>query len=379
MTTKRMAAALLAFALGGAAPVFAAFQNPIVSPESAALGGTMLTSSHDSASLFSNPANLAGMLQPDFYFMYDQMYAGLAGVGSIGQGFVSGGLPTRYGNFGFGLGMFHAAGLMEERTLALAYGKKLTDRVEIGVVGKQLYHSFSVGGDPLAANDPVFQNGHSAGAFGVDLGLRVKAAEGLYAGLAVRNLNEPNVGLMVTDRVPREIQAGVSYDWTKHRVRFTADLTHRDTQMGDAMAKLTPAVGVEKGFQDSRFVFRAGLTPDSFSAGFGLRWGSVGLDYALVLNRNLISGNVGTHQLGLRVRFGGPKEGAGRQASATLSGSEPMHPEAEVASSAPAPTAPEVAPSGAPAPSGVPGGEPAPILPAQTALAAPPAAQDGMR
>jgi hypothetical protein len=56
---------------------------------------------------------------------------------------------------------------------------------------------------------------------------------------------------------------------------------------------------------DGRFAFRFGVTPLALTAGFGLRWGLLGLDYALVLNRNLIEGNVGTHQLGLRVRFGG--------------------------------------------------------------------------
>jgi hypothetical protein len=368
MTTKPLAAALLALALAGAAPAFASFQNPIVSPESAALGGASLTSSHDSASLFGNPAQLAGMMQPDFYFMYDQMYAGLAGVGAIGQGFISGGLPTRYGTFGFGLGMFRAAGLMEERTLALTYARKLTDRLEIGLTGKQLYHSFLIGGDSLAAADPVFAQGHSSSAFGLDLGLRAKVTDAFHVGLVVRNLNEPNVGLAIEDRVPREVQGGLSYDLAKRRLRFTADLTYRDNNAGATQERLTPALGVEKGFQDSRFVFRAGLTPDSFSAGFGLRWGTVGLDYALVLNRNLIAGNVGTHQLGLRVRFGGPKTGA-RPASATTAGSEPLHgqePAQPVAASAPMlPEAQLAQPTAAPLTVPKPAG--------------PPAAEDGMR
>jgi hypothetical protein len=128
-----------------ASPARAAFQNPIVSPESAAMAGASLTSSHDSTSLFSNPAQLAGMAQPDFYFMYDQMYAGLAGVGTIGQGFVSAAVPSRLGSFGFALGMFRASGLIEERTLAVTYARALNDRIEVGVTGKQLYHSYLIG------------------------------------------------------------------------------------------------------------------------------------------------------------------------------------------------------------------------------------------
>jgi hypothetical protein len=291
-----------------AAPARAAFQVPIASPESAAMAGAGLTASRDSASLFINPARLAGMERPDFYFMYDQMYAGLAGVGPIGQGFVSGGLPTRHGTFAFGLGMFRAAGLLEERTLALTYARRLGQRVEAGVTVKQLHHSYLVGDDPLAAADPVFRNGRSKGAFGMDAGVSVRVTEPLTLGVAFRNLNRPDVGLAVEDRVPREIQTSAAYALPNKHLRFTADLLYRDNDAGALRDHLTPSVGVEKSLEGDHFLFRAGLTPEALTAGFGLRVGNIGLDYALVLNRNLIQGSVGTHQLGLRVRFGGPKE-----------------------------------------------------------------------
>lgn len=348
---KRHAAALLAAALAWATPATAAFQQPIASPESAAMAGAGLNSSNDSASLFVNPAQLAGMTRGDFYFMYDQMYAGLAGVGPIGQGFVSAGVPTRWGTFAFGLGMFRAAGLLEERTLALTYARKISERVELGVTGKHLHHSYLIGGDELAAADPVFRNGRSAGAFAIDLGATAKITEPLTLGLAVRNLNRPDIGLAVEDRVPREIQGSAAYAIPGKRLRFTADLSYRNNDAGRLRDHLTPAIGVEKSLEQGRFVFRGGLTPDALSAGFGLRLGNLGFDYALVINRNLIQGSVGTHQLGLRLRFGGPAE-----SSRALKG-PPSLPSA-VASAAPV-AVPEAAPIAGPA--------------------APPAAEDGMR
>jgi hypothetical protein len=305
---KRLLSVTLSAALLGGTTARAAFQVPIASPESAAMAGTGLGGSRDSASLFVNPARLAGMIRADFYFMYDQMYAGMPGVGTIGQGFVSGGVPTKHGVFAFGVGMFRAAGLLEERTLALTYGRKLGERVEVGVTAKQLSHSYLIGNDPLAANDPVFRNGRSAAAFALDFGLTAQATDELTLGLAVRNLNRPDVGLAVSDRVPREIQASAGYALRDKRLRFTTDVTYRDNDAGRLRDHLTPAVGVEKSLEGERFLFRAGLTPQSLSAGFGLRLGNLGLDYALVLNRNLNQGSVGTHQLGLRLRFGGPAE-----------------------------------------------------------------------
>jgi hypothetical protein len=387
-TTHRIAAFFVACALAFCGTADAAFQNPIQSPESAALGGASLTASHDSSSLFVNPAQLARMRQADFYFMYDQMYAGLEGVGTIGQGFLSGGLPTRFGTFAMGMGMFRAAGLIEERTLSFAYGKQLSDRVDFGVVAKQLYHNYLINGDALAQQDPIFAHGHSASGFALDLGVVGHVTRRFNLGLAIRNLNRPDVGLATEDRVPREIQGGASYEFPSRHIRVTGDLTYRDNDAGRLRDHLTPAVGIEKSFEQDRFVFRLGATPDSFSAGFGLRWGPVGLDYALVLNRNLIQGNVGTHQLGLRIRFGGPKAAAAVAAGERLTPAIVAAVPARAPGAAPAvPIEPSVQATPAPAPAPAPaapltaveGSMDAAPAPINAAAPLPPAAQDGMR
>lgn len=308
MNAKRTVAVFVAALLAAASvPARAAFQEPISSPESAAQANASLTSSRDSSSLFVNPAQLAGMTRGDFYFMHNQMYAGMQGVGSIGQGFISAAMPTRFGSFGFGLGMFRAAGLLEERTLALTYAKSI-GRFAFGVTGKQLHHGYLIGDDPLAAKDPVFKDGRSSSAMALDFGVTAQATERLRLGAAVRNFNNPDVGLATSDRVPREIQAGAAYQLRQRGLRVTADVTYRDAEAGTTRERLTPAIGLEKTMSDGKFAFRFGLTPDDITAGFGLKFGVVGLDYALVLRRQLIEGSVGTHMIGLRLRFGGGAE-----------------------------------------------------------------------
>ncbi len=305
MRLKRFAVSLLAAALL-TAQARAAFQVPIATPDQAAMGYASLSAHPGSQNLFANPAQIAGMRQPDAYFMYDQLYAGLQGVGTIGQQLVSAGVPTKYGTFGVGVGLFSASGLYEERTIAVTYARRFGERVMLGISGKQLYHSYQIGGDPMAAVDPVFQSGHAASAFAVDLGAAVKVSAPVTLGLTVRNINSPNLGLATRDTVPREVQGGLAYDFpADKRLRLTADVTYRDGNYDRTLGRITPAIGLEKGFPGDRFVFRLGLTSLEATAGFGLRWGSFGIDYALVLRRTLLDGNVGTHMLGLRWYFGG--------------------------------------------------------------------------
>jgi hypothetical protein len=303
---RRRSRALGAFAaLALAAPAaHAAFDNPLITPQAAAMGGASLANTADSAALFLNPAASSRLEWPEAYFMYNQLYAGLSGVGSIGQGFAAAGLPTKYGTFGLGFGDFHAAGLLEERVIGLSYSRRLFGVLDAGVTGKYLSHSYLIGSDPAAANDPVFAHGTARSAYALDAGVIATLTPAVKLGLAVRNINEPNVGLASLDRVPREIQAGLSYDVTAWALRLTADYVYRDVPSGSFSDRALPSVGLEKGFVDDRVRFRLGATPDQFSGGIGVRFGPIDFDYTFILTRGLISNNAGTQQAGLRYRFG---------------------------------------------------------------------------
>ena len=282
----------------------AAFDLPLITPQSSAMGGASLANTADSAALFLNPAASARLESAEAYFMYNRLYAGLSGVGSIGQGFASVGVPTKYGTFSAGYGDFQAAGLLEERTVGLSYSRRLFGVLEAGVTGKYLSHSYLVGSDP-AANDPVFAQGTSRSAFALDAGVIAALTESLKAGLAVRNLNEPDMGLGSVDRVPREIQAGLSYDVSPWALRLTGDYVYRDLPSGTFSDRTLPSIGLQKGFVDDMVRFRVGATPNQFTGGIGIRLGPVDFDYTFILSFGLLSNNAGTQQAGLRYRFGG--------------------------------------------------------------------------
>jgi hypothetical protein len=272
------------------------------------MGGASLPSRASAASLFVNPANTAALPSTEAYFLYNQIYAGQEGTGGIGQGFAALAVPTKAGTFGVALGDFEAAGLMQERIVGLGWARRFTRRVEAGVAGKFLYHRFLTGSDPLAANDPVFRDGSSRGAFALDAGARVAASDALALGLAVRNVNRPDVGLASEDRVAREWQAGVSYDVKGWAMRLTADYLYRELEGGTLAERGTPSVGLEKSLAEDRVKFRVGADPHQLSAGVGVGFGGFGFDYAFVLARELAGSNAGTHQVGLKYRFGGSKQ-----------------------------------------------------------------------
>jgi hypothetical protein len=353
-TTRRahLAAAAAVLALL-AAPARASFDVPIVTPQSAAMGGASLAGDGDSAALFLNPAAAAGLERPEAYMMYNQLYTGLKGVGGIGQGFASFGAPTKYGTLAAGYGEFSAAGLLDERVVGLSFSRRF-GAVDAGVTGKYLYHSYQIGSDPAAASDPVFARGTSRSALALDAGVIASLSDSLKAGLTVRNINSPDVGLASTDRVPREVQAGLSYLIKAWDLRLTADYVYRDVPSGTLTDRSVPSIGLEKGFVNDMIRFRVGAAPDQLTGGIGIRCGPVDFDYAFVLNRGLMASNAGSQQAGFRYRFGGPskKDKTERQRAAESASPPPAAEPAPAApSAAAAPGSVETVPAAAaPAP-----------------------------
>lgn len=304
MMSRRTAAALAAALLPCSA--FAAFEYAPLSARSASMGASSLSSFQESAAIFTNPAGIARLDSSEVSFLYARPYAGLDDV-ALGLGHASLAVPTRAGNLGVGYASFDANGMMSERTTVLSYSSTLmTKRLAVGVSAKHLSHTFSPGGDPLANADPVFANGTSASAWAYDVGGSFAVNRFMTAGVAVRNLNEPEVGLVTEDKVAREIQAGVMLDFSGTGFKVTGDMLMRQAAEDGVKQDPVPHFGMEKGF-GGRFALRAGASSEAYSGGLGLRFGRVGLDYAMSFAKNLIQDNAGSHSLGMSYKFGKAK------------------------------------------------------------------------
>lgn len=265
-------------------------------PPAAALAGIALGAGP--SALFAHPASPGDLTRAEAYFTYDQLYAGLDGVGVFDRGAIAASLPTKLGVLSTGLWRYRGGGLKEERVIALGLAREVRPGLRLGLLLKHLHHSYLP--NATEASDPVFSKGTSAGAFAVDAGAHLALTETVRASLAVRNLNAPDVGLMTEDRVLREFQAGLAWRTPVEGLSVLADVSWPSPAI--------PRVGLEKVVYRDMVVFRAGLNPYEFAAGMGLKIDSFGFDYALSLRRNLLADNLGTHSLGISFAFGGEKE-----------------------------------------------------------------------
>jgi len=281
-------------------PLQAAFQIRHTSAKSAAMGNAFLAAAGEASALFTNPAGIGALKTSEISFLYAKPFAGLPEV-DLTTGHAAFALPTRYGHIGAGYAVFQADSLMAEQTLALSYAGTMKS-VQVGVTAKQLSHNYNVHGDPMAHDDPVFAGGTSKSAMAFDIGAVAPLGKNLKAGLAVRNWNEPNVGLLTEDKVAREIQTGVMLNMAGLGLKASGDILVRNGVRGEIKNAPMPFLGLEKTFKNA-FALRLGANTEEYSGGFGLKWGVMAFDYALVINKNLMEDNAGSHKLGMRYRF----------------------------------------------------------------------------
>lgn len=289
-------------AMVAAAPAYAAFESRHDSARSAAMGHSFLAAMGDAPSIFSNAAGIAPLRASEVSFLYAKPFAGMDGV-NLGQGHAALAVPTSFGSFGVGYAHFQAQGAMNEQTLALAYGVNIGP-AQVGVTGKRLSHTYTPEGDELAAHDPVFQNGTSKAAFGLDAGAVVPLGPSLKGGVTVRNINRPSVGLVTEDRLNREVQTGLMLNLSGLGMRVTGDMLFRQTEREEAKQEAIPAFGLEKTFRNNGLALRLGANSLEYTAGMGFKLRSMSFDYALVFNKQLAGDSAGTHKLGMSYQFG---------------------------------------------------------------------------
>jgi len=287
-------------ALAGSAQ--AAFQLRQTSARAAGMGNAFLASSGEPAAVFNNPAGIASLRTSELSFLYHKPFAGLPEV-DLAAGHAAFALPIRGGNLALGYALFQGDSLVSEQTLALSYAFKV-QAVQLGLGAKRLSHSYNVHNDPLAHDDPVFANGTSKSAVAFDAGAIVPLGKMLKLGLAVRNINQPNVGLASKDVVPREIQTGLMLNMAGLGLKATGDIFVRSAVSGEAKQAPVPFLGLEKSFKNA-LALRLGANTEEFTGGFGVKVRNIGFDYALVINKNLMDDNAGSHKLGMTYKFSG--------------------------------------------------------------------------
>ncbi len=279
---------------------YASFNDPACGARAVAMGGAFTAVPSGSEAMCSNPAALLETSSPEFTAVYGKLYSGLSDDSKIGQGYFGLATPlTRFlpGVAGFAWNDTRLSDAYSETTFAVSYATSVYRGLGTGLTLKYLRRGYV--SDAYTALDPVFSGGYSKGALGADLGFFYRPAPGCALGLAVKNLNKPDLGLASADRLPVEVHAGASYALKTSLLDLDASFSGSD---------YNAAAGAEYSFQ-GRYALRMGLAAGnnsrrSVNMGFGGRFGLAEFDYAFSLPLGGISGTAGSHRLAFSFRFG---------------------------------------------------------------------------
>lgn len=270
MKTRVIATVLaLTTALPGVA--WPAFDDVEVSPRARALGCAWAALGHDAYAVFHNPAGLAWADALGGEASYVRPF----GYDFVSQGALAASMPLPRGLGGVALGVrrfgveYRGVDLTNETTVSVSHGfKLLADRQSEVAAGWSLSLYALDYGTSVGGVDPG-----SATGVGVHVGATALVRDRTRVGFQVTNLNAPRLGDRDKEELRRSVTVGVSYA-PYPGVETVLDLSN---EMGGVVQYRG---GAE--FEANEFLWlRAGLQtePNTFTAGFELRWAGMRLGY----------------------------------------------------------------------------------------------------
>lgn len=316
--------ALLPLLLNCGVPAsFAAFQDMRAGARPLGMGGAFTAVADDANAAGYNPAGLVSARGLELLAMYGKLYSGLTDGSNLYSGTVAAVYPVAgYGTVGAGWNGLGLTGMYQENDFRLSYGNYIPkawaeaagvpalSKLAVGVNADILQVGLEE--NDFTRTDPAVGRYSQVG-FSLDAGFLYEILPGLKAGLAVRNILEPDLTLTRDDvnRLPLETALGAAYVWPElDRLLSTLEASY---QRDEYRLRL----GLEKWFLQNTLGARTGLgfgqgagsrDYGEFAAGlsYGLKtpMNYLTLDYAFIYPINGgIMGTLGTHWLSLLVRW----------------------------------------------------------------------------
>lgn len=296
--------------------LFSAFQeNGSYNARAKGMGNSFISIADDVSAALYNPAGLSQISGYQFLCNYSKPFVGVEQV-NFDYSYFSFATPMAgKGALGFGWNNFKATEIYEEYSIVASYGAALSQllpypklkNISVGANAKYLFHKFNL--DIRTTDDPVFQNGSNNSAIDFDFGALFKnfisALPDLNAGFMIKNINEPDIGLVDTDPVYREFGAGFSYNYRSQTKAKFELLSSMDVTLRNGDFNLLG--GIEGVFLNRLLIARLGANFNEITAGLGI-------DYKIMSFCNLnfnyafsfplaVAGSYGTHQVALIIKL----------------------------------------------------------------------------
>ncbi len=233
---------------------------------------------NDVFTLFNNPSGLAQLNWKEVGIYYSPAPFGLS---ELANGYVAYQQPFSFGSLGIG-GMTYGYDLYRESKIILGYSYNYDNIFFIGAAAN--YHSYSI------------QNYGSTGVFYFNLGALVYILDNLRWGFSTSNVNRATVGDQ-DDQIPVVLSTGFSFDILNNfSLNFALD---KDIRYDPSIS-----FGIDYDLIEYLALRLGGSNnPSRFTAGLGINYSFVSLDYAFFTHPDLGF----THQVGIILSFG--KEG----------------------------------------------------------------------
>ena len=240
-----------------------------------AMSNSDVALSNDAFSVFNNPAGLSQINWREIGIYYSPAPFGLS---ELANGYVAYVEPFPFGSVAIG-GMTYGFELYKESKITLGYSYNYQNKFFAGLAVN--YHSFSI------------QNYGSTGVFYLNLGGLAYLTNDLRWGFAVSNINRATVA-NEDDQIPMVFSTGFSYDLIKSfniNIAVEKDIRYKPSVQFGIEYSIIKYITLRTGFQNE---------PARFSAGVGINYSIINLDYAIFTHQDLGL----THQAGIIISFG---------------------------------------------------------------------------
>lgn len=293
------------------------------------IGGAFVAISDDVNAIMYNPAGVDQVLEKQAQFMYSLPYAGLKLYSGeedkvlLGQSYFAVVLPTKIGSFGLSWADFFVTSLYSEDIYTLTYSKRINDFSEklwgiipiyCGINLKYLVQQYIIDERTkiIESQSKIspFNRGTQNNAFTIDLGVLLCILNFKF-GLCIKNLTQPEIGLVQKDIIPIELRMGAAYQTTYKIFDViipTIEFYYRKPQ--NVEQDFRYIIGVEGNIGD-KYIIRTGINDREFTLGGGLnlllssvhnRRVYLTLDYAFMWSF-VITDNFGSHKISVGLKF----------------------------------------------------------------------------
>lgn len=249
----------------------AAFESIEVDPRARAMGGAYTGVDGGWLALYHNPAALATGGNFEFGVSYVQPFqVDFLKLTTAGAALPLGG---RLGGLGFGFRRQATEHLDQdlgsENTFSVAHGFRLHEDVSTHIAFGYALNLYSLDfGSSINGLDPG-----SATAFGIDVSARVTLRNRTSVGFLAQNLNNPTIGDVDVEELPRRVIGGIAYS-PYGDVLTTFDLDHvlgeKPRFRGGAEFQLVEWAALRTGIATD---------PGLWSGGIGVNWKGIRVDY----------------------------------------------------------------------------------------------------